>query len=365
MVETSRPVLLLFSQPWRVGGAETHLETLIRQFVRWQVPVVLVGIDAAITQQFAGIPVYRLPLRSGSPAVQWQNYGALKQIVLKHKIGLIHSHTRTGNIVGWLLKRALGVPYTATLHDKWRRLHRIYHPFLPRRCIAVSEGVKGHFVREMGVAAERIAVVENGVELRTEWDKTEPDVNDRMILHVSRFSHHKGSVAIRLCEIAAALNERLPDCKLVLVGQGPLSAAVQDAAQRANAACGREAVLFLGPRRDIAALLSAAAIAVGVGRFALEAMAAGRPVIALIDEVDFPGIIDEDNWQQASRTSWTCGTKKNTDDNLRRELETLLTDRELRIRLGAFGQELIRMHFSAERMAERVLAVYREIQAGK
>lgn len=359
--EKTRPVLLLFSQPWRVGGAETHLETLICQFVRRKVPVVLVGIDEAITQQFAGIPVYRLPLRSASPAVQWRNYGALKRIVLKHKIGLIHSHTRTGNIYGWLLKRTLGAPYTATLHDKWRRLHRIYHPFLPRRCIAVSQGVKGHFVRELGVAAERIAVVENGVDWGTEGDQTELGLNNRVILHVSRFSRHKGSVAIRLCEIVAELNQRLPDCKLVLVGQGPLSAAVQAAARRANEACGREVVLFLGPRRDIAALLSAASVAVGVGRFALEAMAAGRPVIALIDEVDFPGIIDETNWQQASRTSWTCGTKKNTDDNLRRELETLLLDRELRIRLGAFGQELIRMHFSAQRMAERVLAVYREL----
>lgn len=372
MSDFSKTILLLFSQPWQVGGAETHLETLVGEYVNQQVPVILVGIDSTIVARFPEIPVYSLPLRSANLAVQWGNYRKLKQLVTLLNVVIVHSHTRTGNIFGWLLQKSLGISYTATLHDKWRSLHRLYTPFLPNRCIAVSEGIKNHFVLHMGIEAERIEIIENGVSIernkgsvqlncRSQYPFLADGKNEQIIFHASRFSRHKRNVALRLCEVMTQLNADFPNSKLVLAGQGDLSSEVLSAAQEANKRCGRQVVFFLGPRHDVIQLLTLSTIAIGVGRFALEAMAAGKPVIALINEGDFPGIINEHTWRKASKTSWTIGDKPNTDENLRREIEILLQNQMLRDSLGGFGQELIKTHFSAARMADQVFQLYKSL----
>ncbi|MDT8854406.1 glycosyltransferase [Paracoccaceae bacterium Fryx2] len=109
-----------------------------------------------------------------------------------------------------------------------------------------------------------------------------------LVLHVGRFTAQKAQAA--LVAAFAAVQPAHPAARLVMVGEGPLRAAVEaDIARRALAG-----VTLLAPRDDIASLMQAADLFVlpslfeGLPLVALEAMAAGLPIIATRTE----GIVD-------------------------------------------------------------------------
>ncbi|MBP2625417.1 MAG: glycosyl transferase group 1 [Firmicutes bacterium] len=357
-------VLIVFTQPWHRGGAETHLETLVGGLLRQGVKVVLAGLDDEIIRYFNHIPVYKLPFRSRNPLTHFQNQRKLKKIIEEHSIQLIHAHHRTASVYAFFMKLSMAVPYVVTFHDKWRPLHRAYKVFFPPNCIVISNGIKQHFIKVLKVNPKTLHEIANGVcidNFSSKPDSKKPDgIGDNTILLVSRLNHHKTDVPLLLCKVMSGLNRIIPDIKLLLVGDGPEAGTVEAAVQRANAACGRNAVSFLGQRNDIAWLLSCSSIAVGVGRFALEAMAAGKPVIAIADGSDYPGIITQESWLSASRTSWTRGEKKITKENLSEDIKRLLFDKTLQRNLGEFGRQLIVEEFSAEKMTASVIAVYKK-----
>src|SRR5690606_28347096 len=78
--------------------------------------------------------------------------------------------------------------------------------------------------------------------------------------------------------------DRHPDAHLVVVGEGPEGASLRAASRRDEAAARH--VHWLGQRHDVPALLKAADVLVlpsrweGMPNVILEAMAAGRPVVA-------------------------------------------------------------------------------------
>jgi len=355
-------VLILFTQPWHRGGAETHLETLAGGLLRQGVKVVLAGLDDEFVRRFNHIPVYKFPFRSRNPLDHYQNNLTLKKIVKEHGIQLIHAHHRTGSVYAYLLQLSMSVPYVVTFHDKWRPLHRAYKVFFPQNCIVISNGIKQHFIKVLKVKPAILNEIANGVfieDFYNKQDSEQPDgAGDNTILFVSRLNHHKTNVPLLLCKVMEGLNAIIPDSKLLLVGDGPEAGAIEAAAKRANVACGRNVVSFLGGRNDIAWLLSRSSIAVGAGRFAIEAMAAGKPVIAIADGCDYPGIITQDNWFSASRTSWTRGDKAITKENLSEDLQRVLLDKVLQKNLGQFGRQLIAEEFSAEKMTASIIAVY-------
>ena len=158
-------VMLLFSQAWDIGGAKTHIETLVQQLRKNGNSVVVVGNDAAIVKQFSTIPTYCLNYRTLNPLLIIKNYRLLKKLIKKHNVQVIHAHQRTACTYAWLLMKNLNIPYTITFHDKWRRFHRIYKFVLPNRCVAISQGVKNHIVQLFDLKDTQVDIVENGVQL--------------------------------------------------------------------------------------------------------------------------------------------------------------------------------------------------------
>ena len=155
------------------------------------------------------------------------------------------------------------------------------------RVIAISGGVE-RALRDAGVAADRIRVVPSGVDverfaapadaraaLRADWGAGEGDV---VAIVVGVLEPRKGHAT--LIDAAARLGTG-PSLRLVFCGAGSL-----DVSLRRHAAERGVGITFLGFRDDVARCLAAADVAVlpslheGLGVAALEAMAAGRPVVA-------------------------------------------------------------------------------------
>src|SRR3989338_783149 len=153
------------------------------------------------------------------------------------------------------------------------------------------------------------------------------------------------------------LRDEYPGTRYLVVGDGPLREELQE---RARARRVESQLLFLGFREDIPNLLSASDLVVlpslsdAFPRVLLEAMAAGKPVIATnvggVSEILGDGAV---------------GTLVEPGDaaELARALKQMLSNEssELR-RLGADCRRRVETHYTEQTMVDRLLAIYREYE---
>ena len=212
------------------------------------------------------------------------------------------------------LGRAMNRPVIFTYHTQYER-YAHYMPFNELMVGEVAQQVGWKFanccdaviapssdIREMllerGVTTE-IRVIPTGVELarfknvKKGWLRQRCDIREgeKILLFVSRLAHEK-NVGF-LIDAFAAMASKIPEAKLVLVGEGD---AEEDLKKQAGEAGLSERVVFAG-RLDGPDVVSAyadadlfvfASTSETQGMVVLEAMAGGCPVVA----VDAPGVRD-------------------------------------------------------------------------
>jgi glycosyltransferase involved in cell wall biosynthesis len=170
---------------------------------------------------------------------------------------------------------------------------------------------------------------------------------------VARLHRQKG-----LGDLLAAVawvRERVPDVRLLLIGEGELRDELE-AQARALGLSG--AVIFAGIRTDVAEIVAALDIFVlpslweGTSNAVLEAMAAGLPIVATAvggtPEVVVDGVTG-------------LLVPPRDPSALAGALVTLLQDADLRHRMGRAGRERVKQYFSLERMVRRTEALYEEL----
>ena len=230
----------------------------------------------------------------------WRLVGFLRQ----NRYTIVHTHTSKAGIVGRLAARLAGVPVVVhTAHGF------AFHERSPRsvvRACALAERIAGiwcdriitvsRFHRswaiELGIAkTPKVIAIPNGIppeRVRPDRDRlairsllgVAPD--ELVILSAGRLAPQKGLEY--LMEALPVLERQLPQPFSVwLAGEGPLEAKLR-ALAAVQARSGR--VRFLGFREDIGNLLEGADLIVlptlreGLSIALIEAMAAGKPVIA-------------------------------------------------------------------------------------
>lgn len=163
------------------------------------------------------------------------------------------------------------------------------------KVVCVREEVYQIIQKYTGQVKSTFVVIENGIDLENIYAAESYSKNnisdsftsqDILLIQVSRFSIQKDQ------ETAIRALQYLPQhVKLVLVGDGDLKKNCEDLVQQLELS---ERVLFLGLRMDVPQLLKTADISIlstnheGFPLAALEAMAAGKPLIAS----DVPGVSD-------------------------------------------------------------------------
>ncbi|GAA4639097.1 glycosyltransferase [Actinoallomurus vinaceus] len=147
--------------------------------------------------------------------------------------------------------------------------------------IANARAVADDALRDRGVTAEKLTIVRNGLPGSAFEPMPPAPLATRLpvVLCVANLISYKGHRY--LLEATARLRTRGVHCTLALAGDGPERAALQRQATR----LGIDA-RFLGTRTDIGRLLARcdvvalASLQEGMSNAVMEAMAAGRPVVA-------------------------------------------------------------------------------------
>lgn len=156
------------------------------------------------------------------------------------------------------------------------------------RFVAVSQADADWLVAQ-GTPADRIAVIHNGIDTQRFRPADRAAARAELglapelplVLVPARLEHRKGQAD--LLAALPALLARVPGALIWFAGGGPLATVLPALAAAADLSA---AVRFLGPRADIPRLLAAADVMVlpsrmeGLPLAVLEALAAGRPVVA-------------------------------------------------------------------------------------
>ena len=219
-------------------------------------------------------------------------------------IALLHTHSNRPNVVGRMagaLFRSQGLAVVAHYHnqydDKWERDPAMLS--LERRLvastdamIAVSESVRRHVADNIGVDEQRIDVIPNGVDASAFTGVDRSDARRALLLDatrpvvglIGRITEQKGQDDFVEAALAIAVDR--PEPLFVMVGFAE-DAELQQRLRQKIAVFGlSDRIRFLGNRDDMASVYAALDLVVapsrweGFGMMLIEAMAAGRPIVA-------------------------------------------------------------------------------------
>ncbi len=299
----------------------------------------------------------------------------LYRFIRRGRFDLVHTHTSKAGILGRVAARLARVPslvhtphghvftgYSGrSLAAFFVLLERWAASFTDRIIGLTDQEVRDHL--ELGIGRpEQFVSIPSGIEVEGfEQAETEAQAvkaalglpaSARLIGSVGRLEPVKGHRY--LLEAFRSLAPRFPDLYLALVGEGALLPELSSLARRSALA---DRVLFLGWRDDVPRLLHAFDVFVfpslneGMGRALVEALAAGRPIVA-----SRAGGIPEVLGEGAAGLLVEAGSAA----ALARGVETLLGDPALRGRFGNAARERAR-GYSRERMLRKVEDLYRDL----
>ncbi len=278
---------------------------------------------------------------------------------------LVHLHTGRAAWLGGIAAWSIGVPALITrrmdrpISSGWRS--RFIYERCAERVVAISTAVAER-LSAAAVPPQRIVRIASAVDprrlqptrARAEMRAAEGVADDACVaLALAALVHRKGlDVALAGLGLLAGRGVRP---WLWLAGDGPERAALGAQAERLGVAA---QVRFLGRRDDVGDLLCACDIALlpsrreGLGIAALEAMGACRPVIASAVGGLGEAVVD-------GRT--VLLVPPDDPAALAAALERLVTDAELRDRLGRAGPPRVAEGFLPEQMVAAYEQLYREI----
>src|SRR5215813_5758476 len=176
-----------------------------------------------------GLQVIRIRCRS---RLDFATVRRIREIIAIQGINLVHSHGYKSDIYALLACRRMGLPLLATSHHWTHQTRTIrFYEFLDgltlRRfdaIVAVSKVIAGE-LREAGVPADKITVIDNGIDL-TPFNsaapvlKSELNATDQLLIGtVGRLVAQKGM--IYFLAAAQQLLKEFPNLTFVIAGNGP------------------------------------------------------------------------------------------------------------------------------------------------
>jgi glycosyltransferase involved in cell wall biosynthesis len=266
----------------------------------------------------------------------------------RERFCIVHQHF--GGVSGRILARAAGVR-GIVLHLHSRVLESgssgtvTYNCRVADKVIATSQAV-GHCARR------KAEVVYPGVE--PSQLSTRERCNRFTVGTAARLVPLKG--IIYLIEAIARLRAEFP-VRLEIAGEGPERPALEEEVARLAL---DEAVEFLGWRSDLEKLFSVwdvfalPSLEEGFGITALEAMAAGLPVVAT-DVGGLPEVV------QHGITGWLVAPRR--PGELAERLRDLLTNPVMRHEMGIAGRKRAELNFSADLMVRGIKDIYDRLAA--
>ncbi|MEK7728915.1 MAG: glycosyltransferase family 4 protein [candidate division KSB1 bacterium] len=305
----------------------------------------------------AGIPVRRISFRGDfDPICILQLARCMRQNRIEVVLTNMDKELRNGGIAAKLAGVPAVIPRRGIdypLKNRWR--YRFAYNVLATRLLANSQATKLALLKNAPwLEEQRVEVIHNGIDheafvqsarrsFRVEWNIPP---HAPVLGFVGQLDERKGlGVLLSAFEL---IQQRLPEARLVLAGEGPLREMIESEIREQG---WERSVLLAGFVDDAAAIMQAIDVLLlpsyweGFGIVILEAMACGRPVITT-NISSMPEIVDD------GRTGYLI--PPGATAALAERAVELLQNKSLRESMGRAGRARVAEHFSHDVMIDRL-----------
>jgi glycosyltransferase involved in cell wall biosynthesis len=359
-----RVLLVDLERAWRGGQSQALL--LLRGLQQSGHAAELVaasGSALAERAQRAGITVHTTAARDR----RWGAARLLRRLLREQRFDIVHANEAHALTAAWLARAHRRAPLVAARRVTFP-LSRGYLALARYRAASCIVAIS-HAVRKQLLATrldpQRITVVADGVEVpppvsaeqrRSARERWNFAAGEQVLAFVAPLTAEKGHAL--LLDAFAAMRRAAPNCRLLLAGDGPLRAQLEEQARGARLL---PDIRFAGFVDEIDSVYAACdvflfpSLSEGAGTSLLSAMAHALPVVALARGGVTEIVEDGSNGllvQEASPTALAAATT------------CVLADGELARKLGEAARQTVEAKFSADRMVEATLAVFERLRRG-
>ena len=331
----------------------------------------------------------KVPIVNRRYGQRLRNARRIRQLVRQENIDVVHCHSRAASWVSYFALSGLKVPLVSTVHGR-QHLHTSTSLFdvYGDKVIAICENLRQHLVTEVKMAAAKIVVLPNGVafgneELRRrneELANTSADDNSSFLVphsslsepprlaFIGRFNGGKGErAAALLAQVFPGLLRAFPALRVALIGGEleHLPTAGKMALAQLQVDFG-ERIEVVGFTNDVAGWLARTTLVIGAGRVAIEALGAGRPVLAL-GEASYEGLVSEATFAMAAASNFGDISARQASTEV--DFTVLLADALIFLRsprpVSTVLRQQVRAHYNLATVAARVLETYQAARLQK
>ena len=372
----SAPIRVLYLvESMEIAGAEQVVLSLARGLDRDRfIPEIgCLTVEGPLAPRLreAGVPVVALGKR---PGLDVSVVPRLMRMMRQRRIDIVHTHVWNADVWGRVSAALAGVPVritTAHSVDVWKGRAQLSVDrclsMVTQRVVCVSEAVRTFYADRAGIAAEKLTVIYNGIDVQPFDGPIDVAAKRRalgvdpagpVLSVVARLLPEKGHR--HFLEALAALRGAQPRISGLIVGQGVMRAELEARSRELGLL---DSVRFLGERTDVPEILRATDILVlpstlreGLSISLLEAMAARRPVVAS----DVGG-----NRETIGDSGAGLVVPPADSRSLAVALEALLADPERAHRMGEAGRAKVERDFDIRRMVRQTETIYTDLLADR
>jgi len=275
---------------------------------------------------------------------------------------IIHFHPGKARYVALEFAKKYNIPLVYTVHGKW---HGQLNQFIDKlsAIVTVSEGVNDYIKQSINLFPEKFHVIPNGFDSGLYIPNHKNNINKNLsIVYVTRFDEDKEFILNVLSKINTYLNSYYKHKIFIyLVGDGTLKDSFKKNTIKQLSESIHELVDcgWLQGAKLVNAY-NACDIVIGPRRSAIEAMALGKPVIA-IGSKNYSGLIKTESWQQGVYNNFGgIGNKSEEclDQLIESDLDTLLFINENIDKYGAFSYNIAQINYKDKIIQQKLLNLY-------
>lgn len=371
----STPIILHMIDELKMGGAQTHLNTLLREWLRRpqfrHIVVSLFG-DGVVGDSIreSGIEVLVLDLSGAVTAGRfWFAQDQIYQLIRKYNPQIVESHLTYSRLLGLFAAWRARVPTRIGFEQgdiyfnswKWRMANFMGQVFAHK--IIVCSHALGKWVHQTHkVFWSRLEVVYNCVDPLAFRKSANPlisrrelEISDESFVFCAVGTLGKGvNKRMDICiQALAALPKEFLDSYILICGDGPQRAELEKLAMNLTIS---NRVKFLGLRKDVPDVMGIsdafchAAPFEPFGIVCIEAMLMELPVI-IPDAGGITEIVDRD------RTGLKYEVLNSPD--LMKQMECLIGDREKAKAIGRRGQQMVLEKMTVEKCLAKLKQIYK------
>lgn len=362
-----------------VGGTETQLVQLLARLDRRKFEPTVCCLSErgplAEVLQDLGVPVEVIGFRGfcirRHPRRVLREMRHLLRVVREVRPAIVHGFLFWAYLLGTFAARLARVPLVVTSRRSlgtfkegirsYLLLERIANR-LTDLVVTNAEAIRQDAIRQEGLDAAKVRVIYNGVDL-TRFDSVPPYrpaglPPGRLVVTVANLNRFKAPGLLVLVDAAARVLDAAPAVRFVLVGDGPCR---EEVMARVAARGLTDRIHLVGARPDVPAILAACELKVlpsfseGLPNAVLEAMAAGKPVVATRVGGIPEAVVDGETGLLVAPGDPAA---------LAAAILQVLADPVRAADMGRAGRRRVAASFGLDRMAREVEALYEALLQG-